>query len=847
MLLNNLASSGWISFASFFLWFSLLFTEKKRVLEHKAIYIIFFAPPLFLIYKKWQTGLLTFDYIKQSWGWAGVWVESVWTYLYFIYYLSFTIIALYLIFHFGKKVKDRLKQKQARIIFLASLITLILNTVIEVIIPKLNIIRLPFLANIVTLIWVAGLVYAIVKYRLMIVTPHTAAEQIISTMVDSLLLLDRNGAINSVNQALLNMSGYQEKELFGKSLVLFFNEVEWQKILSACQTEKRSIKNIEFNFKTKDGQQIPVLLSSSPIIDEAGEIAGIVCILKEIAELKKAKEVLEKSQQEAISLFQNSPLPGIYHDENGLILNVNKKFTELFGYTLEELKGKNIKEGMIFPDERTAQESEKLTRMSLAGKDIKWETIRKKKDGTLIPVIITVAAIITQGEKRAIVAFYQDISKEKEYLERIVESERKYRHLFQNMPAAYYQTDRVGNLLMINPAGIKLLGFNSLEEVIGKNVALDLYYKPEERVAFLKTLKNNGGKVKDYEVVLKNREGHPIFVSTNSQYYYYESGEIAGVEGVFIDITERKKAEEALRKSQQEFASLFKNNSEALVYMDEHSHIIDINPRFTELFGYTLEEIKGKNINSGIIHPPDKITEGVGLDSKAQTQGYVRFETIRRKKDGTLFPVSISGAPVIINGELKGIIGTFIDITERKELEAKLKTMARTDILTGCFNRRYGLELLTRQMKLSQRNKSPLLIAFLDIDGFKEINDRFGHQEGDEVLQQVSKLFASALREVDIICRLGGDEFLLVFPDTELQEASLIRKRLEKNLIYLNSKIKKNYEIRLSIGFAEYSPSETLSLSELIALADQRMYEEKKKRQNRAIFLGEQSKPKSQI
>lgn len=346
---------------------------------------------------------------------------------------------------------------------------------------------------------------------------------------------------------------------------------------------------------------------------------------------------------------------------------------------------------------------------------------------------------------------------------------------------------------------------------------------------------------------MKNREGHPIFVSTNSQYYYYESGEIAGMEGVFIDITERKKAEEALRKSQQEFASLFKNNSEALVYMDEHSNIIDINPRFTELFGYTLEEIKGKNINSGIIHPPDKITEGVGLDSKAQTQGYVRFETIRRKKDGTLFPVSISGAPVIINGEFKGIIGTFIDITERKELEAKLKTLARTDILTGCFNRRYGLELLTRQMKLSQRNKSPLLIAFLDIDGFKEINDRFGHQEGDEVLQQVSKLFASALREVDIICRLGGDEFLLVFPDTELQEASLIRKRLEKNLIYLNSKIKKNYQIRLSIGFAEYSPSETLSLSELIALADQRMYEEKKKRQNRAIFLGEQSKPKSQI
>jgi len=109
------------------------------------------------------------------------------------------------------------------------------------------------------------------------------------------------------------------------------------------------------------------------------------------------------------------------------------------------------------------------------------------------------------------------------------------------------------------------------------------------------------------------------------------------------------------------------------VYVDEKGDILDINLRFSELFGYSLKEIKGKNINSGIIHPPDKIEEGKGLDNKAISKGYVNFETIRQKKDGTLFPVSLSGSPVIVDGKYRGIIGMFADITERKKTEEQIK------------------------------------------------------------------------------------------------------------------------------------------------------------------------------
>jgi len=136
-------------------------------------------------------------------------------------------------------------------------------------------------------------------------------------------------------------------------------------------------------------------------------------------------------------------------------------------------------------------------------------------------------------------------------------------------------------------------------------------------------------------------------------------------------------------------------------------------------------------------------------------------------------------------GKAIRFLGTHVDISQRKQSEKKLEKLARIDSLTGCYNRRYGLELFDRQIKLSHRSKSPLLLAFLDVDGFKAINDTFGHEEGDKVLIQVTKLFKSTLREVDIICRMGGDEFLLIFPDNSLKDASLIRERLNKNLTKL--------------------------------------------------------------
>ncbi|GAG87755.1 unnamed protein product [marine sediment metagenome] len=131
------------------------------------------------------------------------------------------------------------------------------------------------------------------------------------------------------------------------------------------------------------------------------------------------------------------------------------------------------------------------------------------------------------------------------------------------MPGVYYRADKDGNLIMINPEGAKLFGYNSSEDILGKNISQHLYFAPEDRKKYLKELEKNKGNLKDFELTLKKKDGSPLVISDTSHYYYDKEGNIAGVEGIFVDIAERKKVEENLRKSQQEFISLFKSSPDS--------------------------------------------------------------------------------------------------------------------------------------------------------------------------------------------------------------------------------------------------------------------------------------------
>ncbi|MBU4047074.1 diguanylate cyclase, partial [bacterium] len=427
--------------------------------------------------------------------------------------------------------------------------------------------------------------------------------------------------------------------------------------------------------------------------------------------------------------------------------------------------------------------------------------------------------------------------------------------------------DREGNMLMVNLPGAKLLGYNSPEEIIGKNLAKDLYYIPEDRKIFLEELKKRKGIIKNYVVSLKRRDGTPVTVSTSSHYYYDKERNIAGVEGIFVDITERKqneKLQEVLyniskaanspislnqlyKTIHQELGTIIDTTNFYIALVDEKEdkiffpyHVDEKDDDFPILKFNTTNTLTTYVIKTGrpLLNDNNQYKEMVAqgiltaMGTTADKSIWLGVPLkVEDKVIGAMAVQSYTDSELYSEKDIKVMEFVSEQVTtaiERKRVEEELKRLAHYDTLTGAYNRGYGLELLQRQLKLSKRDKSPLLLAYSDLDNLKDINDEFGHEEGDRAMVQVAKLFKSILREVDIITRMGGDEFLVIFLDSSLNEIPIIKKRLSKELARLNQISKKPYKIGFSTGFSNYDPANPQSMDELIRIADQMMYEEKK-------------------
>ena len=177
-------------------------------------------------------------------------------------------------------------------------------------------------------------------------------------------------------------------------------------------------------------------------------------------------------------------------------------------------------------------------------------------------------------------------------------SESRYRSVIENIQDVFYRSDTKGNLIMASPSWARLLGYDSLDDCIGYNIAEKFYFEPERRKEFLDAVYRNGS-VSDYEVTLKCRDGSPLFVSTNSHQYYNEKGEFLGVEGIFRDISERHAAAEkiqhyitTLKESEEIFSSVAQYAPVPIAIIEPDGTYRYINQKFIETFGYDLNDFK---------------------------------------------------------------------------------------------------------------------------------------------------------------------------------------------------------------------------------------------------------------
>jgi PAS domain S-box-containing protein len=314
-LFLDIGSLGWISFSSFFLLIILALSGNEKILKKKWFYLLLFGIPLLLIYKQWTNFIFT-DFSKEYYGWKPLYSATIWPHIYYIYYALFMIAGFYINIKLIKSGKAPVKKKQAKIILFSVVISLILGSLTDVILPLMKIHVLPNIASSILLIWAFSVVYAMVKYKFLAITPAAATANIISTMFDSLILLNMEGKIQYINKAVSDLSGYREEELKGMPLSTLFPEQNSETGPVDKIIKESDFKNRDFFFMTKTGRNIPVLFSSSLLHDEAGFPKGIVCVVRDISERKKLEEEMLKSKKlESTGILAG----GIAHDFNNLL------------------------------------------------------------------------------------------------------------------------------------------------------------------------------------------------------------------------------------------------------------------------------------------------------------------------------------------------------------------------------------------------------------------------------------------------------------------------------------------------------------------------------------------------
>ncbi|MFT6029787.1 MAG: diguanylate cyclase (GGDEF)-like protein/PAS domain S-box-containing protein [Oleiphilaceae bacterium] len=404
---------------------------------------------------------------------------------------------------------------------------------------------------------------------------------------------------------------------------------------------------------------------------------------------------------------------------------------------------------------------------------------------------------------------------------------RLSRHI-ENTPLGCISWDRNFHCTDWNKSAEKIFGYCP-DEAIGSH-ASDLIVAPELQNdinnIYRTLLEQKGGN----KITNKNttKDGRSIICEWHNTPITDIDGSVTGVASLVQDVTESKQLEEKLTLA----ASVFLHAREGIIITDAAGLIIDVNETFTDVTGYEHDEVLGRSariLQSGEQSPAfyDQLWKSL-ID-----KGHWHGETWNKRKNHETYPQLLTISAVHDDkNKVKNYVALFTDITQIKEYQGQLEYIAHYDVLTKLPNRTLLADRLSLAITHSKRNSQQLAVAFLDLDGFKYVNDTYGHALGDELLIALSHRMKDALRDGDTLSRFGGDEFVVVLPS--LENAQDYEPILERLLKAASKPITVNdieLKISASIGVSLY-PLDDADADQLIRHADQAMYVAKQSGKN---------------
>ncbi|WP_292565117.1 EAL domain-containing protein [Methylomonas sp.] len=408
------------------------------------------------------------------------------------------------------------------------------------------------------------------------------------------------------------------------------------------------------------------------------------------------------------------------------------------------------------------------------------------------------------------------------------ESEAYLRTILNSVPECIMLITYQGELLEINPAGLSMLGADNLEQV-KKFKPLNLLL-PSSRQAFFAAIEAVfAGESLSLNSEIRNFKGNTCWLESTAVPLRDDEGHITALLCMARDITERKTADERLKLA----ARVFGEAHEGILITDAAGNIIDVNPTFCDITGYSRDEVIGKRpsvLKSGRQDPAFYRDMWRAINTDLHWQG----EVWNRKKNGELYAELLSISALCDDqGQIIYFIGLFSDITQIKHQQQMLELMAHYDPLTSLPNRTLFSDRLSQAIARSKRDKLLLAVCFLDLDGFKPINDQLGHGAGDQVLIEVANRIKQSLREEDTVSRHGGDEFALLLTGLHsVDEIGQTLTRIHQAIAKVYSINGQTVQVGASSGVSVF-PLDDADADTLIRHADQAMYQAKLTGKNR--------------
>ena len=508
---------------------------------------------------------------------------------------------------------------------------------------------------------------------------------------------------------------------------------------------------------------------------------------------------------------------------DGHITSWNSGAQSIFGYTEQEMLGKSML--LLFPPERIHEETYILQQMMSGAKVDHFETVRLHKNGNRIDVSVTISPI---RDLKGVIIGASKIARDITQKLRLEEKARIANAILQSTDDAVISTSLDGTITSWNQGATKIFGYAE-QEMLGRPVQMLLPPGRHDEEKFILAKMRSGEGIDHFETVRVRKDGSCIDVSVTASPIRDNFGRIIGASKIARDITFEVAAKAQMRLT----SSVFTSTSEGILITGADGLIVDVNGAFTRITGYEKDEVLGKD--------PQLLRSGRQNPSvfRSMRRGLMRFgewkgEIWTRRKDGEAFSAFLTISRVCgTKGEVTNFVVLFSDITPLKLQREQLEHGAHFDALTDLPNRLLLSDRLHQAMANCQRHNQMLAVLYLDLDGFKYVNDNFGHSAGDALLVTVTQHMREVLREGDTLARMGGDEFVVVLTDlSNLQDCLQLVNRVLTACAQPIAVDGNVLAVSASIGVTLY-PADEADVDQLLRHADHAMYEAKRSGKNR--------------